>query len=162
MEADAKLHRLGVAPRLDGAVPYSLYRGRNVCSRRADAEEYAICQRARHAQGPRPAGSDPDRHRPVVRQMHRPRRADFQRLASEQTLDHPRGVFELCHARRLQARDRTAVSPMPRLRIVRPGASSSIVAIDEAVTLGCLVTGLAMNGLICRRSVAAAAAASKT
>ena len=37
----------------------------------------------------------------------------------------------------------TAVSPMPQPRSVRPGASSSIVAIEDAVTVGCRFTGLA-------------------
>ena len=40
---------------------------------------------------------------------------------------------------------RTAVSPMPQPSSTRPGASSSIVAIDPAVTLGWRLTGLASS-----------------
>ena len=57
---------------------------------------------------------------------------------------------------------RTAVSPTPQPSSVRPGASSSMVAIDDAVTVGCRLTGLASSGPSTMRSVAWAAAASST
>ncbi len=57
---------------------------------------------------------------------------------------------------------RTAVSPIPMPSSVRPGASSSIVAMEDAVTVGCRVTGFAMSGASTMRVVARAAAASST
>ena len=56
----------------------------------------------------------------------------------------------------------TAVSPTPQPRSTRPGASSSIVAIEDAVTVGCRFTGFASSGPSVMRSVARAAAASST
>jgi hypothetical protein len=57
---------------------------------------------------------------------------------------------------------RTAVSPTPQPSSVRPGASSSTVAIDDAVTVGCRLIGLASSGPSTMRPVAWAAAASST
>ncbi len=57
---------------------------------------------------------------------------------------------------------RTAVSPTPHPSSTRPGASSSIVAMEDAVTVGCRFTGLARSGPSVMRSVTRAAAASST
>ncbi len=57
---------------------------------------------------------------------------------------------------------RTAVSPMPQPSTTRPGASSSIVAMDDAVTVGCRFIGFASSVPSVMRSVARAADASST
>ena len=57
---------------------------------------------------------------------------------------------------------RTAVSPIPSPSSVRPSASSSTVAIEEAVTLMWRLTGLAISGPMRIRLVARAASASIT
>ena len=57
---------------------------------------------------------------------------------------------------------RTAVSPMPSPSSVRPSASSSTVAIEEAVTLMWRLIGLAISGPMRMRLVARAASASIT
>jgi hypothetical protein len=57
---------------------------------------------------------------------------------------------------------RTAVSPTPQPSSTRPGASSSIVAIEPAVTVGWRFTGFASSGPSVIRSVARAAAARST
>ena len=49
---------------------------------------------------------------------------------------------------------RTAVSPIPQPSKTRPGASSSIVAMDDAVTVGWRLTGLASSVPSMMRSVA--------
>ena len=52
---------------------------------------------------------------------------------------------------------RTAVSPAPRPSSSRPSASSSTVAIDEAVTVGWRITGLVISTPMPMRLVARAA-----
>ena len=56
---------------------------------------------------------------------------------------------------------RTAVSPAPQPSSTRPGASSSIVAIEDAVTEGWRVTGLVSSTPSRIVEVACAAAASR-
>ena len=62
----------------------------------------------------------------------------------------------------LSPASRTAVSPTPQPSKVRPGASSSIVAIDDAVTVGCRFTGFDRSVARRMRSVTRAAAAIST
>ena len=56
----------------------------------------------------------------------------------------------------------TAVSPIPNVKSVLPGASSPIVDMLEAVTVGCRVTGFAKSGPIFILPVQLAAAARST
>ena len=98
----------------------------------------------------------------MMRQARRPRRADLHRLAREQRAHEPRARLELGHPRRPSPARRTAVSPTPQPRSTRPGASSSTVAMEDAVTVGCRFTGLARSGPSVMRSVARAAAARST
>jgi hypothetical protein len=55
-----------------------------------------------------------------------------------------------------------ALNPVPMAQDTRPGASSATVAIDDAVTMGCLVKGTATPVASSTLSVASAARASAT
>ena len=128
----------------------------------AHADEHAVGDAAGHAQRARTAGGDPDRHRPVVGQPRRARRADLH--ASPSSSARMSRVLASSSWTRagLSPASRTAVSPTPIASSVRPGASSSMVAMDEAVTVGWRVMGLASSGPRMMRSVTRAAAAKST
>ena len=95
----------------DGSRPASAAPARMPVDRRGDvrrvsshAQEDAVGAAARHAQGARAAGGDPDRHRPVVGQMRRPGRPDVDPLAVQQRAHQERARLQLLDARRAEPR----------------------------------------------------------
>ena len=126
----------------------------------SDADEHTVGDAAGHFQRPRAAGRDPDRHRTVVRQARRLARTDVEAWPSSSAR-----IKRVLAARgRVRAATRPAARrcrPRPS-RSVRPGASSSTVAIDDAVTVGCRFTGFDRSVARMMRSVTRAAAAIRT
>jgi hypothetical protein len=93
-----------------------------------------------------------------VRQPGRTRRPEFH-LAPVERRAPASSSFTVAG---LRPASRTAVSPTPQPSSTRPGASSSIVAIEEAVTVGWRLIGFASSVPSVMRVVARAAAASST
>ncbi len=102
MEHGAQADRGRVASGGGRAGADLLDRLRDVRLMNSDADEDAVGDAAGHAQRPRAAGRDPDRHRTVVRQARRLARTDVDGLAVEQRAHQARAGLELVNARRPQ------------------------------------------------------------